>query len=308
MGGALVRAEQDGACILCGGPASGPAFPYESEWNGKHFRRLACARCCSVFVTPLPTGADFDVMYDAANYHAIHYGECGERPEIDEALDFLMPNAAPGSRLLDFGCGNGDFLRAALERGFVAQGVEQGDSSIAQAAARSGAAVRSLAAVAASGERFDFIHLADVLEHLPDPAATLRRLEPLLAPGGRFFLEGPLEKQASLVYWFAAGTKRVRRLFGARRPGTQPPTHLTVTSWASQRYFFEKVMGYRLGDFQLWETGWPYSAASGGSGSVGQRLRGAIGAAAVAAAETGAGRKLGLANRFRVVAEPGETR
>lgn len=307
MGGAPARADQDGPCILCGGPAAGPAFPYDSEWNGKRFRRVACGRCGSVFVTPPPTAADFDVMYDAANYHAVHYAECGERPEIGEALDFLMPSAAPGSRLLDFGCGNGDFLRAAIERGFVAQGVEQGDSSIANAAERSGAPVSTLEAVEASGERFDFLHLADVLEHLPDPAATLRRLEPLLAPGGRFFLEGPLEKQASLVYWFAAGTKRIRRLLGNRRPGTQPPTHLTVTSWASQRHFFENVMGYRLGEFQLWETGWPYSAAGAGGG-LRSRVRGAIGAAAVAAANSGVGRKLGLANRFRAIITPTNTR
>lgn len=307
MAGIAVPGGQSAPCTLCGGPAAGPAFPYESEWNGKRFRRVGCRRCKCVYVTPLPSAADFDLMYDADNYHAVHYAECGSRPEIEESLDFLAPKAAAGSRLLDFGCGNGDFLLAAVQRGFLCQGVEQGDSSIALAAERSGAPVGTLEAVEASGQRFDIIHMADVLEHLPDPAAMLRRLEGMLAPGGRFFLEGPLERQSSLVYWFAAATKRIRRLLGHREPGTQPPTHLTVTDWASQRYFFEEVVGYRLGEHQLWETGFPYSTFSTAPANLSERVRGAIGSAAVAAARTGLGRRIGLANRFRVLADPGKT-
>lgn len=45
-------------------------------------------------------------------------------------------------------------------------------------------------------QRFDAIHLGDVLEHLPHPASLLRELEPL---GGVFFIEGPLENNPSLV-------------------------------------------------------------------------------------------------------------
>ena len=59
----------------------------------------------------------------------------------------------------------------------------------------------------ASGRRYDIIYMGDVLEHLPAPAATLRDLDGLLAPGGLFFVEGPLEDNVSLVYYSA-------RLFG----------------------------------------------------------------------------------------------
>ena len=40
-------------------------------------------------------------------------------------------------------------------------------------------------------DRFDVIVAADVLEHLKDPAGTLGRLRPFLAPGGYFVISLP---------------------------------------------------------------------------------------------------------------------
>jgi SAM-dependent methyltransferase len=46
------------------------------------------------------------------------------------------------------------------------------------------------------GETFDVVMLMDVLEHLVDPAATLRALHAHLAPGGRVLITGP-----NVAYW-----------------------------------------------------------------------------------------------------------
>jgi SAM-dependent methyltransferase len=254
-------------------------------------------------VTPLPRAEDFERMYDRGAYHDVHYAEVGDTEELRASLEFLGARAA-GGRLLDFGAGNGAFLLAAGRRGYTARGVEQGATSIALARQNSGLEVGSLAEVEQSGDRFDIIHLADVLEHLPQPGTILQRLSRLLAPGGVFFLEGPLEKQRSLVYHFASTLKAARRRLHLDRDGDFPPYHLTATDWRCQAHFFEAVMGYTLHERALYETAWPYPAGIDRTAGLARNVRGAVGRAAIAVATTGLGKRLGFGNRFRVIAEP----
>jgi SAM-dependent methyltransferase len=254
-------------------------------------------------VTPLPSAADFGVMYDRGAYHDVHYASVAETDELRRSLSFLAARKS-GGRLLDFGAGNGAFLLGAGRHGYDGQGIEQGASSIELAGRNSGMKVGSLEAVEQSADRFDVIHLADVLEHLPEPGAVLTRLARLLAPGGVFFLEGPLEKQRSLVYHFASTLKAARRAMHLDRDGDFPPYHLTLTDWHSQAYFFEQVMGYALLERELYETAWPYPAGIERGASLGSKVRGVVGLAAVRVAASSTGKKFGFANRFRVIAHP----
>lgn len=291
------------ACPLCGGAAGKPAFPYATVWQGRRFDYVACRGCGCTFATPLPTPAELDRMYAAGDYHDIHYTTLAETDQRRAAFAFLARHV-PAGRLLDFGAGNGAFLLAAKQRGYDAEGVEQGESSIALAAANAGVPVRPLEAVEASGARFAVIHLADVLEHLTEPAAILRRLEALLAPGGLFFLEGPIEKQRSLVTGFATTLKAARRRLRLDRDGDFVPYHLTMTDWRAQAHFLQGVMGYTVAAAELYETGWPYAAPVSRSASPGRNLRAVIGNAAIRWAETPLGRRLAFADRFRVIARP----
>lgn len=287
-------------CPLCGGAAGRPAFPYSTAWNGKQFRYFDCTACSSTFVDPLPTSSDFDALYHRAAYHDVHYDTAEARPEYRDELNFLRRHVEPGADLLDFGCGNGAFMTAAHEAGYPAFGIEQGESSIALANRNSGRPVWSLAEALGCGQRFRVIHIGDVLEHLPRPADTLRQLHGLLEPGGRLFIEGPLEKQRSLVRFAATAQKSVRRTLGLDRAGTHEPFHLTMTSWASQMHFFERVMGYQCIASESFETGWPY-ASQGRAGSAGATLKNLIAKTAILASRTKPGRQLRLANRFRAL-------
>jgi SAM-dependent methyltransferase len=293
-------------CVLCGGPPSGPSFPFESEWEGTVYRRLGCVRCGCTYVVPLPSADVFDRMYRPAAYHdRFHGGGSNGTDDHAQELARIERRVGRGARLLDFGCGGGDFLRAAVRLGFRAEGIEQNSQSIADAARRSGAPVGSLESVEAEGSRFDLIRLASVQGHLPNPEETFRRLERLLGADGRFLVCGPLEKQASLVYWFARSVKRVRRLAGLDHIVCAPPFHLSSVSWASQRFFLETVLGYRLSDIALEETGWPYLIGDDAHDqALGARVRRWVGAAAVRTSRTRLGRRIGLANSFRVIATP----
>ena len=92
--------------------------------------------------------------------------------------------------ILDFGCGDGDFLFACELFGFQGVGVEFAAS---RSQRRKVDFFPSLAAMEEEiGDRqFHAVTLFEVLEHLPDPLGTLHELAKFLPPGGVLVLETP---------------------------------------------------------------------------------------------------------------------
>jgi len=281
-------------CPLCEGQASGPGFPYAIRFADQVFHYLRCSDCRTVFVDPLPDAACFALMYDKASYHESHY-TCTDLAPYRQAALLLHQFALPGSTVLDYGCGVGYFLQTVKAEGFTPYGVEFDADAATAAAAKVGCPVLTVADFDRNCgfQTFDVIHLGDVLEHLPDPAATLRGLLKRLKPDGVLFVEGPLETNPSPVYWAA-------RLFGAvkyrLRPaeiGSGVPTHLFRTSSSAQfRFFKERFPALQPLVWQISETGWPYVQ----SGWIKRRI--------ADAALTLGGRTLGgmqLGNRFLAV-------
>ena len=89
-------------------------------------------------------------------------------------------------RVLDFGCGNGEFLAICHQFGFEALGVDR------STARRDKAGVDVLASIDGLGDRtFHVITLFEVLEHLDDPRGILDKLRGHMAPGGVLVLETP---------------------------------------------------------------------------------------------------------------------
>ena len=183
-----------------------------------------------------------------------------ELPKFGQLLrDFL-----PAGAVLDYGCGLGLFLQALLAEGFSATGVEY-DSDAAEYAARStGCPVSSLAEFTSmrNNATYDALHLGDVLEHLPDPFATLRELLKIVKPRGLLFAEGPLENNPSPVYWAARLFGAVKRRLKPNFTGSSPPTHLFRVNAPQQLAFFASVEPHLLRlHWDVQETGWPYASA-----------------------------------------------
>lgn len=154
----------------------------------------------------------------------------------------------------------GHFLKAVKAQGFVPFGVEFDKMAADSAAASVGCPVYTIANLrrVCSPQKFDVLHLGDVMEHLPDPYETLSGLLQLLKPGALVFVEGPLETNPSPVYWSA-------RLFGwikhRLRPGLVGmgvPTHLFRTSAKAQAAFFaDRFPRLRLLEWQTSSLGGP---------------------------------------------------
>lgn len=199
---ALVRGPATVACALCGGTRSAPQFrasgaasppsPVSERYRITHSERHlvhAIVRCLDCGLVTLPTDYAPPVSYeDAADPYYLE--QAPERVANAHRLLSLLP---AGGRLLEIGCACGFLLLAARERGFVAQGVEMSAWASAYARDTFGLDVRTgtLEAAQFASDSFDAVVLADVIEHLFDPRATLAEIRRVLKPGGRLLLLTP---------------------------------------------------------------------------------------------------------------------
>jgi 2-polyprenyl-3-methyl-5-hydroxy-6-metoxy-1,4-benzoquinol methylase len=251
-------------CPLCGARPTGSTFPYATRFNDAHFGYLKCGKCKSVFVDPVPDAQTFARMYAKSAYHDLYY-DGGEGVDYSESVRLLCQHLEPGSTVLDYGCAVGSFLKACSSRGLVPFGVEFDGEAALFAAQNANCEVMSVEAFAKLTKipSFDGIHMGDVLEHLPDPAATLTHLLGFLKPGGVLFVEGPIEVNPSPVFWAARIFGAAKRVLKPTFVSNHPPTHLFRTDANSQRAFFTRVdRSLSMRHWKIYETGWPYRGGS----------------------------------------------
>jgi 2-polyprenyl-3-methyl-5-hydroxy-6-metoxy-1,4-benzoquinol methylase len=182
-------------CALCG---SAQTFPLAVN-DGLHVVR--CGACSLVFVNPQPTAAAIESYYSAKELSAqaswSSYFQhtpaqiAGLWNERFADVARWINGRAP--RLLDIGCGWGDFLHFARSRGWPVSGFEFSESVARVAREKYGLPVRvgSLEEMGFPARGFDLISMWHVLEHLREPRAALERIAALLAPGGLLVLEVP---------------------------------------------------------------------------------------------------------------------
>jgi len=144
-------------------------------------------------------------------------------PRLQQYLDVRYrrhlpdPTAGGNRRLLDVGCGNGEFLVCAAALGWEAEGIDV-DPAAVRAATAAGCKARVAALGDLSLERSEFQHitLSHVIEHVHDPAEQLRKCYELLAPGGRLWLQTPNLASSG------------HAVFGPAWRGLEPPRHLVL--------------------------------------------------------------------------------
>lgn len=92
----------------------------------------------------------------------------------------------PGPRILDLGCGSGDFGRYRPNRKIEVHGVDVDRGAVASAARFEVAVHADLdeSPLPYEDEFFDAVLARDILEHLREPWLTLREARRVLRPGG----------------------------------------------------------------------------------------------------------------------------
>lgn len=132
-----------------------------------------------------------ELYREMARAQHVHWWLRARREILDRVIARLGLPA--GARLLEIGAGTGANL-AMLGRHGELCAMESDDFARQHASAASGVAVLSghlPDAVPFADHSFDLVCLLDVLEHIDDDRAALRRVRDLLRPGGRVLLTVP---------------------------------------------------------------------------------------------------------------------
>jgi 2-polyprenyl-3-methyl-5-hydroxy-6-metoxy-1,4-benzoquinol methylase len=177
-------------CPLCGYGRSAHVLDSDGE------RLVRCLHCGLLFQDPRPAEAvrqHYDNLYeDPTGSHHIDV----HRRELFRGFLERWPPQGFG-RLLDIGCGSGEFLLQAAERGWSVAGVEVSERGAAVARQR-GLTVHLDIAALPEGH-YDAVTLWNVVDFFSHPVEQLRQVHRVLAPGGLAFVRTP-----NAVYQLAA--------------------------------------------------------------------------------------------------------
>jgi SAM-dependent methyltransferase len=159
-----------------------------------------------------------------------------ERGELGPYFAFGFVPVQRGGRALDVGCGTGAQMDAARRLGWEVHGVEPSPAAAEFARKTLGLPVvtGTLESAAYPDEHFDVVNLCHVLEHLPDPVATLREVARVLRPNGLVLLAVPNHRSL------------VALAFGQRWFPWEVPRHLYHFSPATLAALLDRVATLRL--------------------------------------------------------------
>ncbi len=160
------------------------------------------------------------LIYNIFNSFAGIFSGLSQHKKAMQSL--FLGDLSPG-KLLDVGCGDGRFLNEMRPRGWQVEGVEIDPQAVQVAREKYKLNVQmgDLEKVRYPDDSFDAITLRHVIEHLPNPVATLKECRRILKPGGRLVVVTPNTKS-----WG-------HTLFGRHWLGLDQPRHLMIFSPAS---------------------------------------------------------------------------
>jgi 2-polyprenyl-3-methyl-5-hydroxy-6-metoxy-1,4-benzoquinol methylase len=183
------------ACHVCGGARVYYLF------SASDYRVVRCDECGLVFLNPQPSDEELGRIY-GADYFLGSEDEAGRQAvrEIKQATarlylsEIRRYHGPETGRLLEIGCGDGDFLALAETAGWRVTGIEYASAACETARRRlKNGEVRcgELQRMNLPGGQFDLCVISDVLEHVRSPLEFLREIHRVLKPGGTLFVATP---------------------------------------------------------------------------------------------------------------------
>jgi len=218
----------------------------KSVWEfSDNFRMMKCKNCGFLYLFPQPKEATAKALYTEDYYLnlGVQYLKNDSKEIIDKKIEpieklLLKDIGYPeknNNRLLEIGCASGLYLKAAQRLGWDVYGVEV--SEFASKFARENLSLNVKTGKFEESdfpdEPFDFIVMIMLLEHLEDPKQVLTKINRLLKPGGKVFINTPNKHCLESI------------IFGKKWHEIFFPYHLCIFSPSTIR-LLAKITGFEI--------------------------------------------------------------
>lgn len=218
------------SCNLCGSHENTSFYSLRDWLMGREdvtTEMVKCANCGLVYQSPRPTSSELEEHYGSIYepYQVSRYFRNSsfiQKILINSGLNSKVKMATQTKvtgKLLDIGCSDGMFLNYLHKKtNWIGEGVEINPQVAKNAQDEFGLRifVGQLEEAMFDNMSFDVVTMWDVLEHLPDPAGTLREINRILKIGGKLAIRLPnIDSRDS-------------RLFGKYWAGYDSPRHFFV--------------------------------------------------------------------------------
>lgn len=165
--------------------------------NGQYLRRgyyVKCPNCRVAFREEQESVSELEAYWQKDFWTEEEIEKRKNRePVFRDAFKLLRRRKPEGGSVLDIGCGIGTFLAVCREGGWQVTGVEPSSVACEVAQREYGLELinESFSSAMFEGQTFDVVFAAQVLHHLPDPAAFLAEIDRVLADDGILMLRTP---------------------------------------------------------------------------------------------------------------------
>lgn len=179
-------------CPICGSDDKFKVFDITYS-QGLSTVLWSCATCDYHYVFPVPSQDFLTSFYN--NDYCSHVATLNNwrQQAMVERVRRIEKFKSPPARLLDIGCGNGNFCFVAHSLGWDVHGIEPSKPAVERAdpSIRQKLRIGTLTTTGFPEGSFDVITYWAVLEHLLDPITDIERAVRLLQPNGILFLQLP---------------------------------------------------------------------------------------------------------------------
>ena len=168
-------------CDLCGSADHELLYSKIDPVTGGEFHLVQC-ECGMAYVNPMPVEESIVNLY----HEDYHHGKAAKTKMYQRMLKCLQ--GASGKKLLDIGCGRGEFLHYASKEGWDPYGVD-----IIEWESRCNVPIRigNFLTMDLGEDAFDVVTAWAVLEHVRQPSLYFEKISRILRENGRLILAVP---------------------------------------------------------------------------------------------------------------------
>lgn len=177
-------------CPVCSSPSTKKNLAKVNLIYNTEYDLVECPSCGVLCFNPLPSVDQLAAFYSAEYYNFDPWREQGKGMAFARRLRKWKPSG----KFLDVGCATGFFIHGIKNNSnWEVCGTDVGESAITFAKEKLGlnAFHGDLAEIHFPNNYFDYVHVNNVLEHVPNPVSLLKECHRIVKPDGIFYLSVP---------------------------------------------------------------------------------------------------------------------